>query len=63
MANTVKTAFLLGVLSAIFLFFGEMFGGAQGVGVAFVFALITNIGSYWFWKVHFFIRTSAGNKK
>ena len=48
MANTVKTAFLLGVLSAIFLFFGEMFGGAQGVGVAFVFALITNIGSYWF---------------
>ena len=48
MSNTVKTALLLGVLSAIFLYFGELFGGAPGIGVAFVFALVTNFGSYWF---------------
>jgi heat shock protein HtpX len=48
MSNTVKTALLLGVLSAVFLFLGESLGGAQGLVVGFMFAVITNVGSYWF---------------
>ena len=48
MSNTVKTAFLLGVLSALFLFLGESLGGAQGLVLGFVFAVGTNAFSYWF---------------
>jgi heat shock protein HtpX len=48
MANTVKTALLLGALSALFLFLGETLGGAQGLMVGFVFALVSNFVSYWF---------------
>jgi heat shock protein HtpX len=48
MNNTIKTALLLGTLSALLLFFGEALGGAQGMVVGFFFALVTNFGSYWF---------------
>jgi heat shock protein HtpX len=48
MANGVKTALLLGLLSAMLLAFGEWFGGANGLVVAFIFAAIMNLGSYWF---------------
>jgi heat shock protein HtpX len=48
MSNTIKTALLLGTLSALFLFLGEALGGAQGMLVGFVFALLTNVASYWF---------------
>jgi len=48
MANTVKTALLLGVMSALFLFLGEALGGAQGLALGFVFAAVTNFVSYWF---------------
>jgi heat shock protein HtpX len=48
MTNTVKTALLLGVLSAVFIFIGEILGGAQGATLGFVFAAVTNFGSYWF---------------
>jgi heat shock protein HtpX len=48
MANGVKTAFLLGLLSAVLLGIGEVFGGATGLEFAFVFAVIMNFGSYWF---------------
>jgi heat shock protein HtpX len=48
MSNTIKTAFLLGVLSAFFLFIGEAIGGAQGMVVGFFFAVVTNFASYWF---------------
>jgi heat shock protein HtpX len=48
MANTVKTALLLGALSALFLFLGEALGGAQGLMIGFVFALVSNFVSYWF---------------
>jgi heat shock protein HtpX len=48
MANSVKTVILLGALSGILLVIGELTGGSQGLMVAFVFAVIMNIGSYWF---------------
>jgi heat shock protein HtpX len=48
MTNTVKTALLLGVLSALLLFIGETLGGAQGMAIGFLFAAATNFGSYWF---------------
>lgn len=48
MPNTVKTAVLLGAMSAVFLFLGDALGGAQGLMIGFVFAAVTNLGSYWF---------------
>ena len=48
MANGVKTVLLLGALSGILLVIGELAGGSQGLMLAFVFAVIMNIGSYWF---------------
>ncbi len=48
MSNTVKTALLLGVLSALLLFVGEKLGGTQGMAIGFLFAAATNFGSYWF---------------
>ena len=48
MSNTIKTALLLGTLSALLLFFGEALGGAQGLIVGFFFAVATNFASYWF---------------
>jgi len=48
MGNTVKTAALLAVLSAVLLAIGELLGGANGLMFAFVFAVIMNFGSYWF---------------
>src|SRR5882762_9237865 len=48
MTNTVKTALLLGALSALLLFIGETLGGAGGMAVGFLFAVAMNFGSYWF---------------
>jgi heat shock protein HtpX len=48
MQNTLKTALLLGAMSALFLFLGESLGGAQGLMLGFVFAAVTNFASYWF---------------
>jgi len=48
MGNTVKTALLLGALSALLLFFGEALGGAQGLVVGFIMAVVMNAASYWF---------------
>jgi heat shock protein HtpX len=44
----VKTALLLGAMSALFLFLGETLGGAQGLVFGFLFAAGTNLASYWF---------------
>jgi heat shock protein HtpX len=44
----LKTAALLGGLSALFIFIGGSFGGQQGMVIAFIFALVMNVGSYWF---------------
>ncbi len=48
MANSVKTAALLALLSGLLLVLGELFGGPDGLLVAFVFALAMNFASYWF---------------
>jgi heat shock protein HtpX len=48
MSNTVKTALLLGALSAMFLFIGETLGGAQGLVLGFLFAVVANFVSYWY---------------
>jgi heat shock protein HtpX len=48
MSNTIKTALLLGVMSALFLLIGETLGGAQGLVLGFLFAAATNFASYWF---------------
>ena len=48
MANTVKTALLLGTMSALLLLLGETLGGAQGLVIGFGFAVISNFASYWF---------------
>ena len=48
MSNTLKTALLLGVLSALLLLIGEALGGAQGLVLGFMFAALTNVASYWF---------------
>jgi len=48
MVNSFKTAILLSALTALILIIGEVFGGHQGLMIAFVFALIMNGGSYWF---------------
>jgi heat shock protein HtpX len=48
MANGVKTVLLLGALSGLLLVLGDLLGGAQGLMMAFVFAVVMNIGSYWF---------------
>ncbi len=48
MANTMKTALLLGVMSALFLLLGDALGGAQGLMLGFLFAAGTNFASYWF---------------
>jgi heat shock protein HtpX len=46
--NTMRTALLLGALTGLLMLIGGLFGGKQGVVIAFVFAMIMNFGSYWF---------------
>ena len=48
MPNGLKTALLLGSLSGLLLVIGELLGGANGLIIAFGFAVIMNFGSYWF---------------
>jgi heat shock protein HtpX len=48
MSNTIKTAMLLGLMSALLMGIGQMLGGGQGLILGFFFAAIMNFGSYWF---------------
>lgn len=48
MPNGLKTAILLGALSALLMGLGELLGGSGGLVTAFVFAALMNLGSYWF---------------
>ena len=48
MSNLFKTAVLLAALTALLVLIGDFLGGAQGMVVAFVFALAINFASYWF---------------
>jgi heat shock protein HtpX len=48
MANGLKTALLLGLLSGLLLVIGELAGGANGLLIAFGVAAVMNFVSYWF---------------
>ncbi len=48
MSNTLKTGFLLAVLTVMLVLIGGAIGGQQGMLVAFVMALAMNAFSYWF---------------
>ena len=48
MPNGLKTALLLGALSGMLLLLGDLLGGQQGLILAFGFAAVMNLGSYWF---------------
>jgi heat shock protein HtpX len=48
MNNTIKTTLLLGVLTGLFLLIGDLLGGRQGMIIALAFAVVTNLGAYWF---------------
>jgi heat shock protein HtpX len=47
-SNTIKTVFLLGLLSAILLFAGQALGGRQGLYMGLVLAVIMNFSGYFF---------------
>ena len=46
--NTTKTIVLMVGLTVLLVFLGGAFGGRQGMIYAFIFALATNMFSYWF---------------
>ena len=48
MSNIFKTAMLLAVLTAMLIVIGGAIGGRGGMMIAFVMALVMNVGSYWF---------------
>lgn len=48
MINTVKTALLLGILTALFIVIGNAVGGKSGALIAFVLAIAMNFFSYFF---------------
>lgn len=48
MGSIIKTILLLGVLSVIIIFLGGMFGGKNGIIMAFVISLVMNGGMYFF---------------
>lgn len=48
MLNRFKTAALLGLLTALFLFIGNSFGGSFGLAIAVILAIAMNFGAYWF---------------
>jgi heat shock protein HtpX len=48
MGNTVRTTLLLGLLTALILWMGRMLGGQNGMLLAFIFAALMNLGSYWY---------------
>ena len=48
MGNTLKTTFLLAVLTVLFVLVGKAIGGQSGMVFAFLLAVVMNVGSYWF---------------
>jgi heat shock protein HtpX len=48
MGNWFKTTVLLGVLTVLIIWIGHLFGGRQGMVVAFVLAMGMNFFSYWY---------------
>jgi len=48
MGNWFKTTLLLGVMTALIVWIGGLFGGKQGMILAFVLAMGMNFFSYWY---------------
>lgn len=48
MSNNIKTYLLLAAIVALFVVIGGLVGGQKGMLFAFVFAVIMNIGAYWY---------------
>lgn len=46
--NTMKTVLLMSILTVLFVFLGNLFGGQGGMFIAFLFAVLMNFGTYWF---------------
>jgi len=46
--NTMKTVLLMTGLTLLLVLAGSAFGGKNGMVMAFAFACIMNIGTYWF---------------
>ncbi len=46
--NKLKTTFFLASLAVLFVVVGSLIGGQSGATVAFVIALVMNVGAYWF---------------
>lgn len=46
--NQLKTVLLLGALTGLLLVIGQAIGGMDGLTIAFGFAIIMNVGTYWF---------------
>lgn len=48
MGNWIRTTFLLGLLTGLFIIIGDAIGGKPGMIFAFILACVMNIGAYWF---------------
>lgn len=48
MSGTIKTTLLLGLLTGLFLAAGYLLGGQTGMIIAFILAIVMNMGSWWF---------------
>ena len=48
MTSQIKTALLLGALTAVLVLIGSAMGGKAGMVIAFGLALVMNVGSYWY---------------
>src|SRR5919202_4004753 len=48
MSNTIKTTLLLAALTGLFVVVGGALGGRGGMVIAFIFAVVMNLGAYWF---------------
>ena len=46
--NQFKTVILLGALTGVLLWVGNLVGGPQGLTIALIFSIIMNFGAYWF---------------
>jgi len=46
--NQLKTVILLGLLTGLLLWVGQLVGGPGGLTIAFIFAILMNLGAYWF---------------
>lgn len=48
MSSQLRTGVLLAALTALIVLFGRLLGGQTGMVVAFMLAMVMNVGSYWY---------------